>query len=232
MKPYDDITLSKAEYQAGWLRAYEGRKDGYLWKEDPIEFLPRYAEQFREEGIQTILDAGCGDGRNTAFLLQKDFYVIGMDISQVAITRALQLVRHRGLNRACFVEADIELLPYPFPENLFDALVCLDTFGQILDVSSLVLGFQRVVRRGGLILVNIYNLDDVSFGEGERLGDRTFLYKNTLYRFFNESDIELLFAGFDLLELKRLRWEDPPHPGYRDYRHEHDSYVVLLCNSR
>ena len=43
----------------------------------------------RKHRHRLVVDAGCGEGRNTAFLLEKGFRVVGLDISQ----RNLDLVR-------------------------------------------------------------------------------------------------------------------------------------------
>jgi len=231
MKPYDDLSLSKEAYQEGWADAYTRGASKYLWKEDPIEFLPAFADQFRESGISHILDVGCGDGRNAIFLLQNGFQVTGTDLSTVALSNALSWTRALNLRGAAFVNIDIESFPWPFPENSFDAVVCLDVFGQILELENVVNNFHRVVRPNGYVLTNLYTPRDAAFGMGERLGDKSFLYKNTLWRFFNEEDIRLIFRRFELVSLKPLRWLDPPHPGYRDEPHFHDSYVVLLRKS-
>lgn len=232
MKPYDDISLSKEEYQSGWIEAYQRKKGEFLWKQDPIEFLPNYAPILRENKVQSILEAGCGDGRNVVYLLREGFRVIGVDLSPIALANALDLADHQGKNDACFVNADLESLPHPFPEHSFDALTCLDVFGQVLEVEQTVSGFQRVVRPNGLLLLNLYTPEDAAFGVGQKLGDRSFLYNKTLFRFFTEQDIRTLFAQFDILKMEKMHWQDPPHPGYRDDYHIHDSFVFLLRNRR
>lgn len=230
MKPYDEISIPKQDYQTGWLDAYEAKQDGYLWKEDPIEFLPEYSVFFKEQNVHSVLDTGCGDGRNSLFLLSEGFSVTGMDLSLIALKKTLHTARLQEFSNVCLIQSDIESLPVPFPSGLFDALVCLDVFGQVLNIEAAVSGFRQVVKKDGFILLNLYTPDDVAFGEGEKVGEKAFLYRKTLFRFFTAADVESLFEEFKLVDLKRLRWEDPPHPGYRDYYHTHDSYVVLLQN--
>lgn len=232
MKPFDQLTLSKEEYQEGWTEAYSQAASKHLWKQEPIEFLPRHAAVFKQSGVKHILDVGCGDGRNAMFLLQNGFQVTGIDLSIVALTNALAWTKSLNVTGGTFVKIDIESFPWPFPEGSFDAVVCLDVFGQILELERLVSNFHRVVKEDGYILVNLYTPRDDAFGMGVRLGDKSFLYKNTLWRFFNEEDIRSIFNRFEIVSLEPLTWTDPPHPGYRDESHDHDSYVVLLRKAK
>jgi len=228
MKNDDELSIKKADYQSGWLEAYERKKDGYLWKEEPIEFLSEYIELFKNEGVYSVLDTGCGDGRNCLFLSEKGFLVTGIDISPIALQKVLKTSNNREIRSLCLIKADVETLPEPFPIGSFDAVVCLDVFGQLYNVEQAVLGFNKVIKKGGLLLANIYTPDDETFGQGERIDEKSFLYKKTLFRFFTESDIRSIFSDFKILEINKLSWEDPPHPGYRDTYHTHDSYVILL----
>lgn len=228
MKPFDEISLSKKDYQRGWVNAYSKMTSEYLWKEEPIEFLPEYMDKFKEWGVRHVLDVGCGDGRNMIFLLRNGFHVTGIDLSAIALANALAWTERLELNGAVFLHIDIESFPWPFPESSFDALVCLDVFGQILEIDNLVNNFYRVVSPGGYVITNLYTPRDAAFGMGEKLGEKTFLYKNTLWRFFTEEDIMGIFSKFDIVSIKPLAWADPPHPGYRDQPHTHDSYIVLL----
>src|SRR6516162_6009585 len=77
---------------------------------------------FDVRGCKHILDAGCGNGRYTRFLLKYadgDAVVTGFDISQNMLQRARDRVNSP---RVSFVSADLTRLPYP--DGYFDAAVC------------------------------------------------------------------------------------------------------------
>lgn len=225
----EKIHIDKESYQTGWINAYvEANNEEFLWKEDPIEFLPKYVNVFKEHGIHHILDVGCGEGRNTMFLLQNGFQVTGIDLSPVATAKALVKAQRRNLTNYIFLNIDVEEYPWSFPAGQFDALVCLDVFGQILKIDILVDNFYRAIKEGGYILLNLYSPKDDAFGIGEKVAERTFLYKKTLWRFFNKEDIVVIFNKFEIVSIDSMSWLDPPHPGYRDEPHSHDSFVVLL----
>lgn len=57
----------------------------------------------------TALDLGCGEGADVIWLAEHGWQATGVDISQVAIQRATQAARERGLgqDQASFVVADV-----------------------------------------------------------------------------------------------------------------------------
>lgn len=228
-KMADKIHIDKMSYQTGWLDAYaESNDKEFLWKEEPIEFLPKYVSYFKDRGVRHVLDVGCGEGRNSLFLLRNAFQVTGIDLSPLATAKALHKVRQHDLVNYVFLNIDIEEYPWVFPSGQFDALVCLDVFGQILKIDNLVDNFHRALKDGGYVLLNLYSPQDDAFGIGERVAEKTFLYKKTLWRFFDREDIVGIFNKFEIISIAPMSWDDPPHPGYRDDPHSHDSFVVLL----
>jgi SAM-dependent methyltransferase len=77
---------------------------------------------FDVRGCKRILDAGCGNGRYTRFLLREadpDALITAFDLSQRMLTRARARLRSP---RVSHVAADLTRLPYP--DGFFDAGVC------------------------------------------------------------------------------------------------------------
>ncbi len=78
----------------------------------------------RYSDTKTILDAGCGEGRNIVWFLKNNFQVFGIDKNASAI-RMLQFVA-RSLNpdidKNNFVVGSIEDAIYP--DSSFDAIIC------------------------------------------------------------------------------------------------------------
>lgn len=228
MEKNNQFSLKKEEYLSGWINAYKNNPEADLWNMKPIKFLPDYISIFQENNVKRILDACCGDGRNSMYLLNNGFDVMGFDLSPEAAERANYHARESGFNNGFFLQADIENLPQPFVGDMFDTLVCLDAVGQFMYIDKAMERFKIIVKAGGYLLINYYTQNDASYGEGRKIDDKTFLYNDTLFRYFNEEDVKKYSSGFEILDLKICRWDDPPHPGYRDYPHTHESIVVLL----
>src|SRR5688572_21610975 len=72
----------------------------------------------------SILDAGCGDGRNLVYLLRNGFDVYGVDSEMASIYHvqalAAELAPHLPPER--FMVAPVESLP--FPDQHFDFVIC------------------------------------------------------------------------------------------------------------
>ncbi|MFQ6043687.1 MAG: class I SAM-dependent methyltransferase, partial [Candidatus Poribacteria bacterium] len=83
------------QFTDGWEIAYQqaNTQEQSLWKERPIEFLPEKIPSLQEFGVKSILDAGCGDGRNLLYLAQQAFLCTGLDISPSALDKATHRLR-------------------------------------------------------------------------------------------------------------------------------------------
>lgn len=126
-KAYD--TLFQVEEKLGWFLA---RRKLYTW-------LLRGVREIK------ILDAGCGTGSDLVFL-KRYGDAIGVDISD----KAISYNKRRG-NKV--VKGDINQLP--FPDKSFDIVVAGDCiYHQWVDDEKAVKEFYRVLKSGGVLLVN------------------------------------------------------------------------------
>jgi len=99
------------------------------------------------EGVQTLLDAGCGDGYLLASLTGRGFKLAGVDLSEKAIVRA----RERLGNSVEFQAAFLEKLP--FEDKTFDVVVSTHTLEHVRDLDAAVSELRRVCRGRLIILV-------------------------------------------------------------------------------
>ena len=102
----------------------------------------------------TLLDAGCGYGRNIQYLLQTGVKVYGADTSEEAIARVRQLAYELAptLPARHFVVADLEELP--FEEAKFDVVVCSAVLHFARDdehFRKMVQELWRVLKPGGML---------------------------------------------------------------------------------
>lgn len=123
----------------------------------------------------SILDAGCGGGRNLIYFLRTGYEVFGVDQNPEAVeqTRALANALSPNLPNSNFQVAAVEKIP--FPDTLFDAVI-----------SSAVLHFAenerhfyrmleemwRVLKSGGLFFARLASTigieDKIQLIEGRR----------------------------------------------------------------
>jgi len=124
----------------------------------------------------SILDVGVGLGRLLDPLKQFDRY--GVDISQDYLLRA----RDVGIQVA-FARAE-EL---PFDDSVFDAVVACDVLEHVLDLNAVCREMLRVLKPGGLLVVRVPNLEDLS----------VYLREDLPYEFIHLRNFDL--AGLRLL---------------------------------
>ncbi|HEV3203590.1 MAG TPA: class I SAM-dependent methyltransferase [Gemmataceae bacterium] len=106
---------------------------------------------FDVRGCKRILDAGCGNGRYTQFLLHQadpDAFLTGFDYSQKMLERARNRLHS---DRATQVAADLTRLPYA--DAGFDAIICGWVLEHLPDPRPGLQELARVLRPGGKLLL-------------------------------------------------------------------------------
>jgi SAM-dependent methyltransferase len=106
---------------------------------------------FDVRGCKRILDAGCGNGRYSRFLLRHadpDAVLTAFDLSPNMLRRAR---RRRGGDRVSHVAADLTRLPYA--DASFDAVVIGWVLEHLPDPRPGLRELARVLRPGGKLLL-------------------------------------------------------------------------------
>lgn len=204
---------------AGWERAYAENADSQLWSKEPVPVLDEVIA--RAKGC--CLDLGCGDGRNLLALQHGGFDVAGIDVSATALKRADSLLRAHGRS-APLVLGDIRSLP--FADGLFDVVTAFDVLGQVSDTGAVLAEVRRVLRVGGLFAATFFDPSDETYGEGAQIADNTFLYKETLFRYFSLREVKEIFGDWSV-EITQVAWTDPPHGSFRPCEHVHVNHLVF-----
>ncbi|GAA1177549.1 SAM-dependent methyltransferase [Kitasatospora gansuensis] len=218
--------VSYKELQYGWEAAYQQQTDDApLWQEDPIPVIPQAIKALTAREVRTVVDLGCGDGRNLAALVDAGFTALGVDIAPTGLQNAKRIIRQRSF----LLRADATELP--LIDASVDAVTCFDVFGQIEDPSALVAEARRLLVEGGIFVTNAFTPEDQTYGEGEEIAPNTFAYKDTLFKYYSEEDIRALFDGWEIIALERVSWDDPPHGDFRPYPHTHDNWIVYATPS-
>lgn len=119
----------------------------------------------RYAGSSSILDAGCGEGRNLVYFLKNNYRVMGIDNNPTAIALANRLARQLGAEeRALFQTASLEDLP--FPDESVDHIICCSVLHFSGDESHFFLQFDelfRTLRRGGSLFIRMAG--DFAYGQ-------------------------------------------------------------------
>lgn len=97
-----------------------------------------------------ILEVGCGDGRFTKYLLHSGYKVTALDLSENIIDRIRQGIRGSQYEQNLkLCVGNLEKLP--FPENTFDACVCVHVLHHTETIEKSVGEMARVTKEGGIV---------------------------------------------------------------------------------
>lgn len=118
-----------------------------------------------------VLDLACGYGRLAIPLASKGFRVEGIDITPVFIERAEEEAKRRKLNIG-FKVGNMTNLPYE--DNSFDSVIWMwDAFSELtqeVEQMSAILEIYRVLKKGGLALVEVRNHRSSKLVEANLIG--------------------------------------------------------------
>jgi SAM-dependent methyltransferase len=231
-----------------WDLSYLAAGNQRLWPEEPT-IKPGTDLRGREGGLDlglwktgrigVVLDAGCGDGKNLAFLSEEGFFPIGVDVSPHALAKCKSFMEERGNHERYFLLAPTKLFDMPIPDEALGAAICIDVLGHNEAPQRILREIWRVLRPGGYLYTTVFHPDDSSRNDrGMEAIREPHEYWYTppgasckyYYHFYTEDQARRLFesSDFGVQTLGPRRWREKAHEGYREYPHEHESWFSLL----
>ncbi|WP_263410164.1 class I SAM-dependent methyltransferase [Terriglobus tenax] len=119
-------------------------------------------------GGMTVLDAGCGFGRNLVHLLREGCRVFAVDANPAGVdhVRRLSAALETGLPETNFQVAAIEEMP--FPEEFADVVICNSVLHFARDddhFHAMLAGLWRAVRPGGMLFCRLGSRIGMDFEE-------------------------------------------------------------------
>jgi SAM-dependent methyltransferase len=115
-----------------------------------------------------VLDAGCGTGRNLAYLLRESCEVFGIDRDAAAVAQARRLAANLQpkLPEANFHAGSVEAMP--FTDNFADVVLCSAVLHFAHDEKhfrAMLSELWRVLRPGGMLFCRLASRIGMSFKE-------------------------------------------------------------------
>lgn len=211
----------------GWEDYYRSGDEKSAWGNDAPPFLAERLIQYLPPKAK-VVDFGAGDARNSLPLGAAGHPLTLVDISAAGLERARRRAIELGLQTLpTLVTASLDQLP--LASEQFEFALCIDALPQVYRPQQALKEMARTLVHGGRLLVNVFTPADCAYGEGERLNGRSFLFKNTLFSFFEDAEFKPLLSGlFTVCDCQQVSWQDPPHPPFRPYPHTHDALVYVL----
>ncbi|MEX2599895.1 MAG: class I SAM-dependent methyltransferase, partial [Dehalococcoidia bacterium] len=174
--PTPDSNLFRQEYTEKIVDSWDDYIDWDRRKDTEHGFFQRL---LKEHGAHKVLDAACGTGYHTVILAQDGFDVTASDGSANMVAKARENAENAGLTRIPFHTVGWDRLPSVFPENSFDAIICLgNSFTHLFDEESRLKSLHAMyslLKEGGVAVVDQRNYDSL-LDQGENDDDHSTYY--------------------------------------------------------
>ncbi|NOR46126.1 MAG: methyltransferase domain-containing protein [Candidatus Delongbacteria bacterium] len=155
-------------------------------------------ELFKSKKYKYIFDLGCGTGRNTVYLASKGFQVLASDISKKGLDITKEEVNKHNLSDKVTYDTQ-DMFDMALPNNNFDAVLCVWTQGHGLkhQIQKSINEVYRILKMGGMTVMDFVTVDDNTFGLGKKIAPNTFVGGRP-----GEEDIPHYYATMD--DLKKM----------------------------
>ena len=183
--------------------------DASYWKNNWLDrqigpasnFARRAYLMIKNKKLKSLLDLGCGNGRDSMYFSKKGLEVTAIDISESGI----KALKARSQNTRC-VQKDIRKIN--FPKNSFDVIYANlslhyfdnKTLDEIFD------NLYKILRKEGLIFVKCKSVKDSHFGKGKKIEENVYKEGHVRHFFTKEYMIEKL-KKFNVLKVRKTRKE-------------------------
>ncbi|MFF4156163.1 class I SAM-dependent methyltransferase [Streptomyces sp. NPDC001678] len=142
-------------YEDRYRTVYENGAE--LWESaEPNASLLQMIQERPDVFSGRIIDLGCGEGRDSLYLLSQGHDVVSVDVSHTALARARERAAAANLDASGFVERDIIYLR-GFEENSFDLAMNMGCLHMLVDDEQRGRHISRVfdiLRPGGHFIVD------------------------------------------------------------------------------
>lgn len=140
-----------------WDQRYN--TDEYIYGTEPNGFLAEHAKLL----TGPVLSLAEGEGRNAVFLASLGLNVLGVDGSEVALTKARKLAASRNLE---IQTEQVDLGVYTPPANHFGSVISISAHLPSSIRKRLYPLIEQSLKPGGMLLLEAYTLDQIKRDTG------------------------------------------------------------------
>lgn len=186
--------------------------DRTFWETVADEFIP-VAFRWREKQKQTVLDLGCGLGRNTFFLAELGFAVTAVDLSTSGIERLATGIADRDLGDK--IQAFVcDMLALPFGPNTFDCVLAFHSIyhTDLRGLRSIISATTNILKDDGEIFCTFNSKQNPSFRErsSQRVDEYTTIKRKgpeegIAHTFVDYEDVLDLLSDLKILKIQHIQ---------------------------
>ena len=159
---------------------------------------------------KTILDCGAGGNfPKIALYAMNGFETYGIEISEERMKMAKDFAKKRGL-KIQIVKGDMRSLPYESESYGFAYSYNTIFHMNKEDIGVIINEMFRVVKKNGMVYVNLLSIDDSRYGMGKEISPGTFAQdedgEQSSHTFFKHDEGDSYFSDYEIL-YKQIRIE-------------------------
>jgi cyclopropane fatty-acyl-phospholipid synthase-like methyltransferase len=202
-----------------WDRVYSN--DSAFFGEERSDFAQKCYSHFKKYDVKTLLELGCGQGRDSIFFASNGLDVHAIDSSKVAIENINQKIK--GKNIALHLIHFEVRQDLPFDSNYFDAVYSHMFYNMRFTDEELGYHFKessRVLKNNGLLYFSVRSDKDVFYNNGKKIDSNIYEINGFQIRFFTKIQIKSFLS--DYFEIKNIEesYEEPV------------SLYLVFCNKK
>ncbi len=189
-----------------WEKTYSDNTS--FFGEGPSAFSKVALDRFRNEGVRTVLELGCGQGRDTLLFAREGFEVTALDYSEEGLKGLATRAEEVGVSAHVETRSFDVRQMLPFPDGSFDAcyshmLLCMELSSD--ELTALVDEIHRILRLGGLALYSVRNTFDPNYRTGIHKSEAMYEIGGFVVHFFSDEKVRSLSDGYEILDIRRMR---------------------------
>ena len=140
---------------------YPSKKSNITEKQAQIEMIELLAKNLKLKKTDKVLDAGCGRGTTSCYLVKKyGCNIVGIDIVDFELKMAQKIAERLNLiEKTQFYLKDYS--DTKFPDNHFDKVFTLETLVHSPDFKKTLKEFHRILKPGGKVALFEYTISSL-----------------------------------------------------------------------
>lgn len=183
---YPNIVENPIDNTDYWNQYYHNK----ICSTQPSPFA-QYVSTLVEPG-KTLVDLGCGNGRDALFFAGQGLQVVAIDLSHAAIDQ----LNRQPVKNACFLCGDFIASEAHKPDS-YDYAYSRFTIHAINQKQEAMLlqAMYRALKPGGKFFVEVRSVNDPLYGKGKAVERNAFFYDNHYRRFIVRDELVHALEG-------------------------------------
>ena len=181
--------------------------DQEYWKDRWTKQNPQVPNDFaretwwflKDKNVSTLLDVGCGDGKDSIFFHKNNLKVTALDFSESGVAK----LRAKAPEITALQQ---EIPKIEFPDNSFDVIYAHLSLHYFDDATTTKIfeNLYTILKPGGFLFVKCKSVDDPLYGTGGKVGEDMF-YLGHVRHFFSKTYMEEKLKSFKLISIQETR---------------------------